>query len=116
MAAFLWVCNHGDHVEYRAAGSTRQSDVHIPYGYLLAWEMIQWAKGEGAEWFDMGGVTMAEEDRPELQDLQVQTVLQSRCCGGGRRVGAGTVSGTGTNLHTDIEWRIARSRIDEEGG
>jgi lipid II:glycine glycyltransferase (peptidoglycan interpeptide bridge formation enzyme) len=56
-------------VEYRAAGSTRQSDVHIPYGYLLAWQMMQWAKAEGAEWFDMGGVTIAEQDRPELDGI-----------------------------------------------
>ena len=69
MEAFLWVCNHGDHVEYRAAGSTRRTDVRIPYGYLLAWEMIQWAKAEGAEWFDMGGVTLADGDQPELEGI-----------------------------------------------
>jgi lipid II:glycine glycyltransferase (peptidoglycan interpeptide bridge formation enzyme) len=69
MEAFLWVCNHGDHVEYRAAGSTRRTDVRIPYGYLLAWEMIQWAKAEGAEWFDMGGVTLAGGDEPELEGI-----------------------------------------------
>jgi lipid II:glycine glycyltransferase (peptidoglycan interpeptide bridge formation enzyme) len=69
MEAFLWVCNHGDHVEYRAAGSTRRSDVRIPYGYQLAWEMIPWAKAVGAEWFDMGGVTLAEGDRPELDGI-----------------------------------------------
>jgi lipid II:glycine glycyltransferase (peptidoglycan interpeptide bridge formation enzyme) len=69
MEAFLWVCNHGDHVEYRAAGSARQTDSRIPYGYLLAWEMIRWAKAEGAEWFDMGGVTLAEGDEPELEGI-----------------------------------------------
>ena len=62
MGAFLWVCNHGDHVEYRAAGSTRRDDVRIPFGYLLAWDTIRWAKETGAEWFDMGGVTLAADD------------------------------------------------------
>ena len=62
MRAFLWGCNNGDHWEYRAAGSIRRSETPIPFGYLLAWEMILWAKAKGAEWFDMGGVTMAEND------------------------------------------------------
>jgi len=69
MGAFLWVCNHGDHVEYRSAGSTRHGEVRIPYGYLLAWDMIRWAKAAGAEWFDMGGVTSAEGDEPELEGI-----------------------------------------------
>jgi FemAB family len=69
MEAFGWVCNHGDHGEYRAAGSTRRSDVNLPYGYLLAWDMIRWAKATGAEWFDMGGVTLADEDKATLEGI-----------------------------------------------
>jgi hypothetical protein len=69
MAAFLWGCNHGDHVEYRAAGSERQSDVRIPYGYLLVWDMIRWAKATGAEWFDMGGVTLEEGEETALEGI-----------------------------------------------
>jgi len=69
MGAFLWVCNHGDNVEYRAAGSTRRTDVKIPFGYLLAWDMIRWAKEIGVGWFDMGGVTLAEDNETELEGI-----------------------------------------------
>lgn len=64
MMSFGWACNHGDSVEYRAAGSTRRTDVKIPYGNLVAWEMIRWAKAAGVEWFDFGGVTLSEGDDP----------------------------------------------------
>ncbi len=69
MAAFGWVCNHGDHGEYRAAGSTRRADVKIPYGYLVVWDMIRWAKATGADWFDMGGVTVGEGDEAALEGI-----------------------------------------------
>jgi lipid II:glycine glycyltransferase (peptidoglycan interpeptide bridge formation enzyme) len=69
MGAFGWVCNNGDHGEYRAAGSTRRSDVRLPLGYLLVWDMIRWAKATGAEWFDMGGVTLAEGDETALKGI-----------------------------------------------
>jgi hypothetical protein len=69
LGAFLWVCNHGDHGEYRAAGSARRSDVKIPLGYLLLWDMIRWAKSTGAEWFDMGGVTLAQGNEDALEGI-----------------------------------------------
>jgi len=69
MMAFGWVCSHSDHGEYRAAGSTRLSDVKIPYGYIVVWDMIRWAKGVGAEWFDLGGVTLAEGDEDPLKGI-----------------------------------------------
>ena len=69
MGAFGWVCNHGDHGEYRAAGSKSRGDVRIPFGYLLVWEMIRWSKATGAEWFDMGGVTVEGENRAELEGI-----------------------------------------------
>lgn len=69
MIAFGWVCNHGDHAEYRAAGSTRRPDLKLPYGYLIAWDMIRWAKSTGAQWFDMGGVTLGEADEAALEGI-----------------------------------------------
>ena len=69
MDAFLWICNHGDHWEYRAAGSARRTDVKIPFGYQLAWDMIRWAKASGADWFDMGGVTLAEDGESALEGI-----------------------------------------------
>jgi lipid II:glycine glycyltransferase (peptidoglycan interpeptide bridge formation enzyme) len=68
MVAFGWVCNHGDHGEYRAAGSKR-TETRIPFGFLLVWDMIRWAKETGAEWFDMGGVTLAEGDETALEGI-----------------------------------------------
>jgi lipid II:glycine glycyltransferase (peptidoglycan interpeptide bridge formation enzyme) len=69
MAAFGWVCIHGDYGEYRAAGSTRNPDVKIPYGYLVAWDMIRWAKAAGANWFDFGGVTLSNGSADPLQGI-----------------------------------------------
>jgi hypothetical protein len=69
MDAFLWVCNHGDHWEYRAAGSARRGEVRIPYGYQLTWDMIRFAKAAGAEWFDMGGITLSEGDDSALEGI-----------------------------------------------
>lgn len=69
MGAFGWVCNHGDHGEYRAAGSQRRSDVRIPFSYLLLWDMIRWSKETGAEWFDMGGVTLSDGEEPALKGI-----------------------------------------------
>ncbi|HEY2860287.1 MAG TPA: hypothetical protein VGJ21_17840 [Terracidiphilus sp.] len=60
MRAFGWACNHGDRGEYRAGGSSRDGDSRLPFGYDLVWEMIRWAKATGAEWFDMGGVTVSD--------------------------------------------------------
>ena len=69
MAAFGWVCNHGDHGEYRSGGSKSGGEVRISLSSLLLWDMIRWAKAAGAEWFDMGGVTLADGDEPELEGI-----------------------------------------------
>lgn len=64
MRAFGWVCNHGDRAEYRAGGSSRDGESRLPFGYALVWEMIRWSKMTGAEWFDMGGITVSDGDDP----------------------------------------------------
>ena len=69
MGAFAWVCNHGDHAEYCLAGSKSRGEVRIPFGYLLVWDMVRWAKAVGAEWFDMGGVTVAGGDETSLEGI-----------------------------------------------
>jgi len=67
--AFAWVCRHGDYAEYRAAGSSRSGDSRLPFGYLLVWEMIRWAKSNGADWFDMGGVTLPDDNAAALSGI-----------------------------------------------
>jgi len=57
LVAFAWGCHHGDHAHYSTAASTRDADLHIPYGYGPAWDLALWAKRGGASWFDFGGVT-----------------------------------------------------------
>jgi hypothetical protein len=57
LLAFAWACGHGDHAHYSAAGSTRPTDGRIPLLYPLIWDLIIWAKGSGARFFDFGGVT-----------------------------------------------------------
>jgi hypothetical protein len=37
------------------AGSTRPPDLRLPFGYALAWELMQWGRESGATWFDFGG-------------------------------------------------------------
>lgn len=48
---------HGDHAEYATAASTRRTDLRLPMSYALAWDLMRWAKGQGARWFDFGGIT-----------------------------------------------------------
>jgi hypothetical protein len=69
LVAFSWACNHGNYVEYRAAASTRKTDNRIPSGYRMVWEQVRWSKALGAEWFDMGGVTMGADDEPSLNGI-----------------------------------------------
>jgi hypothetical protein len=62
LLAFAWGCFHGDHVHYAAAGSTRKTDLRMPLGYGLMWELIRWGKATGAMYFDLGGITVGEKD------------------------------------------------------
>ena len=57
LLAFALGCHHGDHVEYRSGGSTRNTGGRIPLAYGLIWDLIQWAKRTEAMWFDLGGVS-----------------------------------------------------------
>lgn len=60
LLGFAWGCMHGDHAEYRAAGTAE-----VPAGlrnlsvsHPLLWHLIRWSRSNGATWFDMGGVTL----------------------------------------------------------
>ncbi|MGH6689961.1 MAG: hypothetical protein ACREF4_04680 [Gammaproteobacteria bacterium] len=56
---------HGDHAEYAAAASARGENVRLPLGYGPAWDLICWARGAGASWFDFGGVTPGSHGDPD---------------------------------------------------
>jgi hypothetical protein len=69
LVGFAWGCMHGDHAEYRAAGTMRLPDRNIAISYPLLWELIAWAKREGATWFDLGGVTVAHSATDPLEGI-----------------------------------------------
>jgi hypothetical protein len=58
LVAFAWGLNHGGYVDNPASGMTRVPGSRTPFTYALIWDLIRWAKGTGARWFDFGGVTM----------------------------------------------------------
>ncbi|WP_170834945.1 GNAT family N-acetyltransferase [Terriglobus roseus] len=62
MLGFAWGCMHGDHAEYRAAGSAELGPEHrgISISHPLLWDLVRWTRENGGTWFDMGGVTLKE--------------------------------------------------------
>jgi hypothetical protein len=69
LLGFAWGCMHGDHAEYRAAGTVRLPDRNIAVSYPLLWELMIWARHEGAIWFDLGGVTLDDSASDPLRGI-----------------------------------------------
>ena len=59
--AYAWGCMQGDVAQYAESGSTRADDLKISTNYVLLWELIRWARRNGARSFDLGGVTEGTE-------------------------------------------------------
>lgn len=57
LLAFAWGCHHGEYAHYDAAGSTRFSEVKMSFSYALMWDLMCWARHNGARWWDFGGIT-----------------------------------------------------------
>lgn len=73
LLAYAWGCNHGDHVHYDDAGSTRVDDIKVSMMYPLMWDLIRWAKQQGCAWFDMGGAIEAgatDDPRAGISDFK----------------------------------------------
>lgn len=66
LVAFACGMNNGDHATYSDGASTRDIDSRIALSYAPVWDLIIWAKDQGCDWFDMGGV--AGETREEVDD------------------------------------------------
>lgn len=64
LLSFALGYNHGDHVEYAEAASTRKAGLKMPLTYGVAWDLVTWAKSVGATWFDFGGITAGTQDDP----------------------------------------------------
>jgi hypothetical protein len=60
LLSFMWGAMHGDHGQYRDGASTR-GESRVPLSYALMWDLVRWAKQQGAFWFDLGGVTDGHE-------------------------------------------------------
>ena len=58
LLAFAWGRAQGRFVEYATAASTRDTDLKMPLVYPIAWDLICWARGIGARYFDFGGITL----------------------------------------------------------
>lgn len=56
LLAFVLGCHHGLHAQYSDGASARQLG-RLPLMYPLLWDLVRWARDNGAQWFDMGGVT-----------------------------------------------------------
>lgn len=56
LIAFAWAAFHGDHATYEhaAAEPVRNASAIAP-GAALMWQLILWAREQGASWFDLGG-------------------------------------------------------------
>jgi hypothetical protein len=63
MLGFAWGCMHGDHAEYRAAGTAelKGENRSLSISHPLLWDLIRWCRQNGGTWFDMGGVTVKED-------------------------------------------------------
>jgi hypothetical protein len=66
LLAFAWGCVNGNYVTYEAGASARQEGLgNLPLAYAPVWDLIAWAKGIGAKWFDFGGVSAVGESAPD---------------------------------------------------
>ena len=60
LVSFAWGCVNGNYVTYEAGASTRHHGVgNLAVAYAPLWNLIAWAKRQGASWFDFGGISEA---------------------------------------------------------
>jgi len=71
LLGFAWGCMHGDHAEYRAAGTAEVPAELRPLSvsHPLLWHLIRWSRGNGATWFDLGGVTLQTSSADPLAGI-----------------------------------------------
>lgn len=66
LLAYGWGIHHGERAVYGTGASTRVPHMQLSLLYPVMWDLIVWAKREGATWFDLGGITPGtkESDDP----------------------------------------------------
>jgi hypothetical protein len=66
LIAFALGLNNGDHVAYDIGASGRVPEFKaLSLGYPLLWNLISWARDQGAAWFDYGGVPKEDSEGEE---------------------------------------------------
>lgn len=66
LLGFAWGRMQGDCAAYDTGASTRYEGRSVGIAYPLVWDLMRWARAEGASWFDLGGVTdgsLGSDDR-----------------------------------------------------
>jgi|GEM_PF-1899033 len=63
LLSYAWGCHHGNYATHAVAASTRVPGSNLPLSYATAWDLIQWARINGAQWFDFGGVTLSPPEQ-----------------------------------------------------
>lgn len=62
LISFALALNHGSVAEYAWAGSARPEDMKVPLLYAPTWQLMRWARDQGARWWDFGGITATGQD------------------------------------------------------
>lgn len=57
LLGFAWGKMQGDCASYDTGASTRYEGRSVGIAYPLVWDLMRWARAQGAAWFDLGGVT-----------------------------------------------------------
>lgn len=66
LIAFALGLHNGDHAAYDIGASARVPEFKsLSLGYPLLWDLIAWARDNGASWFDYGGVPKADSEGEE---------------------------------------------------
>jgi hypothetical protein len=67
LVSFAWGIMHPGYATYAAGAAMRRPDLRsISLGYAPLWDLVLWARRNGATWFDFGGVTSGS--RPTADD------------------------------------------------
>jgi lipid II:glycine glycyltransferase (peptidoglycan interpeptide bridge formation enzyme) len=66
LIAFALGLNNGDHGAYDIGASARVPEFKsLSLGYPLLWDLVTWARDNGASWFEYGGVPKAQSEGEE---------------------------------------------------
>lgn len=55
----------GEYAEYSTAASARLPDSNVALTYAPVWELMKWARANGASLFDLGGISEGGEEDPD---------------------------------------------------